>query len=133
MKRILGIILLQLYIIALIQPVLPILNYSINKSNYILEYCQDKLYSSLFCGEDCTHTVQFHCDGKCHLSKELKSDTDQSNSPYTYEVDLNKFPYCLLVYHAVDQYPKELIQHRSYYKNRGPQIINNIEPEPPRV
>tara|TARA_B110000211_G_C14081735_1_gene554880 strand:- start:3341 stop:3712 length:372 start_codon:yes stop_codon:yes gene_type:complete len=59
MKPILAISFLVIYFLALLNPIAPYIDYSINKAEIIEKYCENKDKPIL------------KCEGKCHLKKQL--------------------------------------------------------------
>jgi hypothetical protein len=60
MRKIAAMLFVCVYFIAVIKPYLPLLSYSFNKKDIAARYCVNK------------DKPQMHCEGKCHLAKELK-------------------------------------------------------------
>jgi len=59
MKQFLAISFLLLYFLALLNPIAPYINYSLNKAEIIEKFCKNKDKPIL------------KCEGKCHLKKQL--------------------------------------------------------------
>ncbi len=85
----------------MIRPVLPYVEYAVNKS-YIVQYlCENR------------DKPRLKCDGKCYLAKQLKVAQSSNNEPVeeTPSVDLREYPYALM----------EVIPSLNYHKERGDQ------------
>ena len=67
MKKVIVISFVFLYSIALIQPFLPLINYAINKEYISKVLCENR------------NKPQMHCNGKCHLNKELKKAASEES------------------------------------------------------
>jgi hypothetical protein len=70
----------------MIRPVLPYVEYAVNKS-YIVQYlCENR------------DKPRLKCDGKCYLAKQLKVAQSTSDEPAeeTPSVDLREYPYALM-------------------------------------
>ncbi len=72
--RVFGLLFAALYVIAMLRPVMPVINYYINYDYIVAELCENKDKPVL------------KCNGKCHLTKELKKvnngvDSEQKAPP----------------------------------------------------
>ena len=69
-----------LYFTALVQPYLPLINYSVNKDYIAKVLCVNK------------DKPRMHCNGKCHLKKQLDKEEKRGNSTGTtkekYEINV---------------------------------------------
>jgi hypothetical protein len=74
MKPILAISFLVVYLVALLNPIAPYLNYNINKAEITKKYCENKDKPIL------------KCEGKCHLKKQLEKSADTQNKTVKTEV-----------------------------------------------
>ena len=72
MRPIFAISFLVIYFLALLNPIAPYINYSINKAEIIEKYCENKDKPVL------------KCEGKCHLKKQLvKAAESEKNKEET--------------------------------------------------
>jgi len=72
--KVFGLLFASLYVIAMLRPVMPVINYYINYDYIVAELCENKDKPVL------------KCNGKCHLTKELKKasngvDSEQKAPP----------------------------------------------------
>ena len=81
-KLILTHLFLNLYLLALIQPALPVLEYFVNYDYIVAELCENRDKPILT------------CNGKCYLEKQVKEQLNLAHSdeaPKPPKVDLEKF------------------------------------------
>jgi hypothetical protein len=69
MRKIASIFFAFLYFTALVQAYLPFINYSVNKDYIAKVLCVNK------------DKPMMHCNGKCHLKKQLNKEEKRDNSP----------------------------------------------------
>ena len=83
MNRILGILLLSVYLIALIGPIAPYIEYAINKDFIVKVLCINR------------DTPKLNCNGKCYLNSQLKKVNEINHSdkqPIPPKIELEKYP-----------------------------------------
>lgn len=80
MRTILSISLLIAYALVWLKPYSPYIEYSLNKEYIIETYCENK------------EAPEMHCDGKCHLAKQVKeaAESEESKLPYTPPTDVDE-------------------------------------------
>jgi len=78
MKRyIVSYILLLFYLTIIIRPAIPVWDYFMNYDDIVENKCVNK------------DKPQMHCNGKCHLRKELKKVMDNENNPAKKKITLS--------------------------------------------
>ena len=72
MIRVNAIILAAVFTFIIVKPAIPYLDYMIRKDSIIEKFCVNKA------------KPEMHCNGKCHLEKQIKKETDdsQDHSPF---------------------------------------------------
>lgn len=71
----------MLYLVALLKPVYPWLEYAIHQDYFAKVLCVNK------------DKPEMHCNGKCHLKKEIKKSTgENSNEQKPLPIDLREYP-----------------------------------------
>lgn len=68
-KKITSVVLLMAFLLQVVGKMVIYVNYQINKKNITKTYCINK------------SKPQLHCDGKCHLKKQLKEQEKKENAP----------------------------------------------------
>ena len=122
MRKIAAIIFFSVYFISVIKPYLPLLNYSFNKKQIVSRYCENK------------DKPQLHCEGKCHLKKELKkASKEDAKIPQVFKVPIEQITesvYTTILCHPVTSILENVLIN-NYLKVR----VCNYSPkvfEPPR-
>lgn len=64
MARIFSIFLLAVYVTVLLRPMMPFVEYALNKNYIAKNLCENRFIPTM------------HCNGKCHLMKQLQKATD---------------------------------------------------------
>lgn len=74
MRQISGILFLALYIVGMLRPVLPYIDYALNKDHIATTHCinQDK--------------PELKCNGQCYLMQQLKAMSAEQDADYPAEV-----------------------------------------------
>ena len=70
----------MLYIVAMIQPVMPILEYNLNKEYIASVLCENR------------DKPQLACNGKCYLDKKIKESKEHSHNHSAPQIDMSKYP-----------------------------------------
>ncbi len=87
MKRLMPILLLLLYFVALIRPVAPLLEYWLNKDFIVSNLCERK------------DELENTCQGMCHLKKQVKNVADAGKTSETPakipSIDFESYPVSL--------------------------------------
>jgi len=66
MNRSFSLFLLVLYVAVLLRPVYPLADYLMHREQIVQQYCENK------------NKPAMHCNGKCHLMKEMKKATEET-------------------------------------------------------
>ena len=81
MRSLAGILLLTLYLVALLKPVAPLIEYAVNKDYIAKVLCINK------------DKPKMHCNGKCYLNKQLKKANDEEKEkPLPVRIKWNDYP-----------------------------------------
>ncbi len=102
MKRFLASFFTTLYLLAMIKPALPVIEFYLN---------QDFIAEFLCINRD---KPELQCNGKCHLSKMIESETDNEQAP---TIDLREYPVALLNFKILEDTFKnsaEVVLETSY-------------------
>ena len=84
MTRIGSIVLILLFVGAMLRPVVPFLNYQVNRAYFAEVLCVNK------------DKPELKCNGKCHLKKQIKAQNEEENSsPKPLLRTLEKYPVCV--------------------------------------
>ncbi len=79
MKRLIAFTIITIYLMALLRPIFPYIEYLVNKEYIATVLCINK------------DKPEMHCNGKCHLTKQLKkASEDENNSPSDLPKQYNK-------------------------------------------
>lgn len=108
-----------LYLVALVEPVAPILSYQLDNSEFA-ELCINKLK-----GND-------ECQGKCHLQKQINEHSDLNNEAIP-EIDFSKFPYAITLKIKDSFKRNHILTHQTHYLVKSSQFIGYLEPNPPKI
>lgn len=77
MKQTLAISFLLIYFLALLNPISPFINYSLNKAEIIKKFCEN------------IDKPVLACEGKCHLNKQIeKKSKEQENNDETNRIEV---------------------------------------------
>lgn len=68
MKRNLALFFLFTYFLALLNPISPFINYTLNKQEIIEKFCENK------------DKPELQCEGKCHLKKQIEKKANSEES-----------------------------------------------------
>ena len=120
MKFLIGYTFVFLYMVALIQPIAPILVYKIHNATFI-ENCIDKW------------NPEKNCKGKCHLEKQITKNQSKETGTNYIEIDLSKFPFAITNNETTALRRSHIIDHQSNYHIEHSQYASHPEPFPPRV
>ncbi len=84
-QQILGTFFYMLYLVAMLQPVIPLIEYYSNKEYIASVLCENRDKPSLA------------CNGKCYLEKQLKKANKQDAHDHSVpQIDLSKYPVSLV-------------------------------------
>ncbi|MCF6223355.1 MAG: hypothetical protein L3J34_06460 [Flavobacteriaceae bacterium] len=102
-QQILGTFFYMLYLVAMLQPVVPLIEFYSNKEYIINVLCENRDKPALA------------CNGKCYLEKQLKKvnnqDTHDNSIP---KIDISKYPVSLISIVTEKEIVKEFIQKTSF-------------------
>jgi len=70
----------MLYILAMIQPIMPILEYNLNRDYIASVLCENR------------DKPELACNGKCYLNKKIKESKEHSHDHSLPQIDLSKYP-----------------------------------------
>ena len=116
--------LLLLYTYILVKPVIPYLDYAIRNDFIAENFCVNK------------DVPEKQCNGKCHLEKQLKKETEDSNdtrippAPQVEEKEFQEYLIIELIYHGHSQ--PGLIAVSEYYGNYSFEYVPQVF-HPPMV
>ncbi|MCK5816046.1 MAG: hypothetical protein KAH07_08890 [Flavobacteriaceae bacterium] len=114
----------MLYIIAMIQPVMPILEYNLNKEYIASVLCENR------------DRPQLACNGKCYLDKKIKESKEHSHNHSAPQIDLSKYPvspvncfaYQITEFKifSIDKYSRQEFTLQDFYASflKPPQMIS---------
>lgn len=84
-QQFLGMFFYTLYMLAMIQPIMPLVEYSLNKEYIASVLCENRA------------KPQLSCNGKCYVQKELKKTQDAPSHQHSIpQIDLSKYPISLI-------------------------------------
>jgi hypothetical protein len=119
MKKFIFAVFISVYFISVIKPYAPVLSYSFNKTIIISKFCENKT------------KPQMHCEGKCHLKKELdKASKDEAKLPVASKISIDQI--CQTDHHEFPTAKYAIIENiliSIYSGNRsGPKSLKIFEP-----
>ncbi len=101
-------LLLNLYLLALVQPALPLVDYVVNYDYIVAELCVNK-----------TNNIK-GCNGKCYLGKQIKQHTDsenkQNNLPKLPKIDVSSYPIFVLFESTLKNFTLSIFQVKHNFK-----------------
>ncbi|PHR69274.1 MAG: hypothetical protein COA67_11135 [Lutibacter sp.] len=84
-NQFLGTFFYMLYIVAMLQPIMPLIEYNLNKEYIVSVLCENR------------NKPELACNGKCYLEKRLKESKSQDSHNHSIpQIDLSKYPVSLL-------------------------------------
>ena len=72
----------------MLQPIMPLIEYNLNKEYIVSVLCENR------------NKPELACNGKCYLNGSLEKSTDKSHDHSVPQIDLSKYPVSLLDYTA---------------------------------
>jgi len=113
----------MLYVVAMLQPVVPLIEYYSNKEYIASVLCENRDKPALA------------CNGKCYLEKQIKRANNQDNHNHSIpEIDLSKYPISLIDYISSEFEMIEEFNTSQYLKLlEQPQQYSNSIFRPPIV
>lgn len=80
-NQILGTFFYMLYLVAMLQPILPLIEYNVNKEYIASVLCENR------------DKPELACNGKCYLNKKLKNNNNENSHKHSEpQIDLSKYP-----------------------------------------
>ncbi|AOW20242.1 hypothetical protein [Urechidicola croceus] len=84
-NQILGTFFYMLYIVAMLQPVMPLIEYNMNKEYIVSALCENR------------NKPELACNGKCYLDKKIEnSHKNDSHNHSIPQIDMSKYPVSLV-------------------------------------
>lgn len=123
MPRLLSIVFTTLYLVAMLKPVEPILEYCFNYNYIVTELCVNK------------DKPQLHCNGKCYLMKQLKKQSTNNSSKKAQSIQLENYPIGFIEIAEIAQPPHFYFNQKPNYSylNNYAYLRENIPFQPPRA
>ncbi len=122
-QQVLGTFFYMLYLFAMLQPVVPLIEYYSNKEYIASVLCENRDKPALA------------CNGKCYLEKQLKKannhDTHDHSVP---QIDLSKYPVAPIYYVSVKtENVEEVKEYSFFYLHRFTQPYISSVFKPPQI
>lgn len=80
MRSFTSIFFLALYVLAMVHPALPFIEYEVNQSYIIANLCENN------------DKPEMKCNGACHLKKQIQEQTGEGEKESTILIDMEKLP-----------------------------------------
>ena len=123
MPKFLSIVFTTLYLVAMLKPVEPILEYCFNY-NYIVEVlCVNK------------DKPRLNCNGKCYLMKQLQKQSSENSTKKSQSIQLENYPIGFIEIAEIIQ-PRQFnftLKPTYFYLNNYSYLKGNIPFQPPQV
>ena len=123
MPKSLSIVFTTLYLVAMLKPVEPILEYCFNY-NYIVEVlCVNK------------DKPRLNCNGKCYLMKQLQKQSSENSPKKAQSIQLENYPIGFIEIAEIIQ-PQQFnftLKRNYFYFNNYSYLEGNIPFQPPQV
>ena len=79
----------MLYLVAMVQPIMPLIEYNYNKEYIASVLCENR------------DKPELACNGKCYLNKKIKQSIDHNSHDHSLpQIDLSKYPVAPVDYFA---------------------------------
>ncbi|WP_196891516.1 hypothetical protein [Aureivirga marina] len=108
-SQVAGIFFYILYFVAMVRPIVPVLEYHVNKEYIVSVLCENRNKPSLA------------CNGKCYLKKQLEKTYQEDNHEEEHrhstlpKIDMSKYPVSLLDFSSVQiKKPKISLQNPNF-------------------
>jgi len=113
----------MLYLVAMLQPVVPLIEYYSNKEYIASVLCENRDKPALA------------CNGKCYLEKQLKKASSQDTHDHSVpQIDLSKYPVAPIYYVSVKtEKVEEVKKYSFFYLHRIPQPYTSPVFKPPQT
>ncbi|RMH65462.1 MAG: hypothetical protein D6677_02410 [Calditrichaeota bacterium] len=123
--RVSALLFIHLYLLLLLKPFMPYIEYELNKAYIASTLCVNK------------DKPEMHCEGRCHLKKELQKvhdeTTDEHNNTALLPGNLDNFPNFILTTPSIVPYLTWTFRGYSPITQRlHPQHIRDIPIPPPK-
>jgi len=123
LPKFLSIVFTTLYLVAMLKPVEPILEYCFNY-NYIVEVlCVNK------------DKPRLNCNGKCYLMKQLQKQSSENSTKKSQSIQLENYPIGFIEIAEIIQ-PRQFnftLKPTYFYFNNYSYLEGNIPFQPPQV
>lgn len=121
-QQFLGTFFYMLYLVAMLQPVIPLIEYYSNKEYIASVLCENRDKPALA------------CNGKCYLEKQLKKASNQDTHDHSIpKIDMSKYPVSQISIVEDKEIGKEFIQKTSFYNRKTyPQKYTTSVFKPPQ-
>ncbi|MBV1888364.1 MAG: hypothetical protein KUG51_03650 [Urechidicola sp.] len=84
-NQFLGTFFYMLYMVAMLQPIMPLIEYQTNKEYIASVLCENR------------NKPELACNGKCYLNKKVKESHDEKHRDHSIpQIDLSKYPISLI-------------------------------------
>ena len=80
MRSLSSIFFLVVYVIAMVHPAAPYIEYEVNKAYIAANLCENQ------------DQPELQCNGSCHLKKQIKKQAEEKSDPAQVLIDADKFP-----------------------------------------
>lgn len=74
----------MLYLVAMVQPIMPLIEYNLNKEYIVSALCENRDKPEMACG------------GKCYLESKIEESHENSHDHSIPKIDLSKYPISLI-------------------------------------
>lgn len=120
--QLLGTFFYMLYIIAMLQPIMPLIEYNVNKEYIANVLCENR------------DKPQLACEGKCYLKKQMKKSHDeQSHNHNIPQIDLSKYPVSLVSSFTFEINVPEYVQLKNFlHQKKISQQFSTVLFKPPQ-
>ncbi len=110
----------MLYIVAMLQPVMPLLEYNLNKEYIASVLCENR------------NKPELACNGKCYLNKQLEKSQEENHNHSVPQIDLSKYPVTPISYNKYTLKEVETSNKLEYfYVAKHPQKYTSSVFRPP--
>jgi hypothetical protein len=93
----------MLYLVAMLQPIMPLIEYNLNKEYIVSALCENR------------DKPELACDGKCYLETKIEQSQEKSHDHSVPQIDLSKYPISLIDVVNSSNTEKEKIYNKSEF------------------
>lgn len=115
----------MLYMLAMVQPIMPLIEYQVNKDYIASVLCENR------------NKPELACNGKCYLAKEVKGSQPHHKDSHQHappQIDLSKYPVSLINSSVVQINAVEYFRNDSFFNvAKSPLNYSNSVFRPPIV